>query len=676
MRRLMVLLALLVPLTASAQISFHRIYGGPDLDRGRSVVQTEEGGYVVVGQTQSFGVGEADIYLIKTDTLGISQWTRTYGGVDYDYGYSVQQTADSGYIVAGVTWSFGAAGWNALLMKTDGAGDTLWAGAYGGSGYDYAYAVEQTADSGYIIAGYTDSYGAGNGDVYLVKTDAAGDTVWRRTYGGPAYDYGYSIERTADDGYIIVGYTDSFGVGGDDVYLIKTDSAGDTVWTRTYGGADWDQGNSVEQTIDGGYIIAGYTRSFGAGGYDVYLIKTDGAGDTVWTRTYGGPGYDYGYSAEQTADGGYIVAGYTRSFGAGLEDVYLVKTDDVGDTVWTRTYGGSEHDYGYWVGQTDDGGYVIAGYTDSFGAGSEDVYLIKTDADGFVAGNHPPDLTDQPDTSVAENQHLTFTLEASDPDGDSIVFSAPDLPGGAALDAVTGVFEWTPTYAQSGLHTVTFIAADLGAPALADTEQTDITVGDVNRPPDLIDQPDTTVDENQHLTFTLEATDPDRDSIWFFSPDLPTGAVLDSVSGVFEWTPTYQQAGLYTVTFVAADVGVPALADTEQTDITVTDVVGVADDEDELRSGAEYLAQNRPNPFWSSTTISYSLSAQRPVTLAVYDIRGALVRELVRGTVETGAHRVIWDGRDGRGREVGSGIYFCRLETGEFTETKRMVLLR
>jgi len=676
MRRLMVLLALLVPLTASAQISFHRTYGGPDLDRGRSVVQTEEGGYVVVGQTQSFGVGEADIYLIKTDTLGISQWTRTYGGVDYDYGYSVQQTADSGYIVAGVTWSFGAAGWNALLMKTDGAGDTLWAGAYGGSGYDYAYAVEQTADSGYIIAGYTDSYGAGNGDVYLVKTDAAGDTVWRRTYGGPAYDYGYSIERTADDGYIIVGYTDSFGVGGDDVYLIKTDSAGDTVWTRTYGGADWDQGNSVEQTIDGGYIIAGYTRSFGAGGYDVYLIKTDGAGDTVWTRTYGGPGYDYGYSAEQTADGGYIVAGYTRSFGAGLEDVYLVKTDDVGDTVWTRTYGGSEHDYGYWVGQTDDGGYVIAGYTDSFGAGSEDVYLIKTDADGFVAGNHPPDLTDQPDTSVAENQHLTFTLEASDPDGDSIVFSAPDLPGGAALDAVTGVFEWTPTYAQSGLHTVTFIAADLGAPALADTEQTDITVGDVNRPPDLIDQPDTTVDENQHLTFTLEATDPDRDSIWFFSPDLPTGAVLDSVSGVFEWTPTYQQAGLYTVTFVAADVGVPALADTEQTDITVTDVVGVADDEDELRSGAEYLAQNRPNPFWSSTTISYSLSAQRPVTLAVYDIRGALVRELVRGTVETGAHRVIWDGRDGRGREVGSGIYFCRLETGEFTETKRMVLLR
>ena len=162
--------------------------------------------------------------------------------------------------------------------------------------------------------------------------------------------------------------------------------------------------------------------------------------------------------------------------------------------------------------------------------------------------------------------------------------------------------------------------------------------------------------ENQYLTFTLDAIDPDGDSIWFASPDLPEGAALNALTGVFWWTPTYAQSGLYTVTFIATDMGYPALADTEQTDITVTDVVGVADDEDELRRLAQYLAQNRPNPFGASTTIRYSLRTRQPVSIAIYDIRGALVRELVKETAEGGLHRVVWDGRDGRGRRVGSGI--------------------
>ena len=198
-----------------------------------------------------------------------------------------------------------------------------------------------------------------------------------------------------------------------------------------------------------------------------------------------------------------------------------------------------------------------------------------------------------------------------------------------------------------------------------------------NRGPDLVDQADTTIAENEYLTFILEATDPDEDSITFSSPDLPSGATLDAVTGVFEWTPTYQQAGLYTVTFIATDFGTPALADTEQTDITVTDVVEVEDGEGEgLRSHAQYLAQNYPNPFGSSTTIAYSLRAPGRVRVSIYDIRGALVREVVKERVAAGVHRVVWDGRDTRGRTVGSGIYFCRLEAGDFAETRRMVLLR
>jgi hypothetical protein len=171
----------------------------------------------------------------------------------------------------------------------------------------------------------------------------------------------------------------SFGAGSYDVYLVKTDSIGDTLWTRTYGGTTMDVGQSVAQTADGGYIVAGATFSYGAGMVDVYLIKTDSVGDTAWTRTYGDSDFDGGESVAQTSDGGYIVTGYTESYGAGMEDAYLIKADSLGDTLWTNTFGGNDEDWGYSVTQTADGGYIIAGWTSSYGAGMVDFYLIKTD---------------------------------------------------------------------------------------------------------------------------------------------------------------------------------------------------------------------------------------------------------------------------------------------------------
>jgi len=329
---------------------------------------------------------------------------------------------------------------------------------------------------------------------------------------------------------------------------------------------------------------------------------------------------------------------------------------------WTPTYAQAGL-YTARVIATDNGPSALAD--------TEQVDITVTDIDG------PPDLIDQADTTVAENQYLTFTLMATDPDGDTISLSSPDLPTGAMLNSVTGVFEWTPAYDQGGNHPITFLATDNGSPALADTEQTVITVGNVNRPPSLSDQADTTVAENDLLTFTLAASDPDGDSLSFSSPDLPTGATLNSVTGVFEWTPAYDQAGAYTVTFIATDDGVPALADTTRTDITVTDVTEVAGEEDELTLPlSRYLAQNYPNPFSATTTITYGLIAPTRVTLSIYDIRGALVRRLKEETVPAGRHRVTWDGRDERGHRVASGMYFCRLEAGDFSETRRMIIVR
>lgn len=245
---------------------------------------------------------------------------------------------------------------------------------------------------GYVLAGYTRSYGAGESDVYLIKTDGEGKLLWNRTYGGPNGDKGWSVRQTSDGGYVIVGstgwveelpYDEDDPIYMDparrprrfhyDVWLVKTDAEGDVLWSRTYGGAESDRGYSVQQTVDGGYIIAGYTWSFNAVYHDLYLVRTDSSGHMEWNKTYGGNGRDEGESVIQTSDGGYIIAGYT-----GWYDEWLVKTDPDGDVEWNRTYGGVESNQFSSVIQTDDGGFAIAGGG----------WLVKTDGEGNLLWNH------------------------------------------------------------------------------------------------------------------------------------------------------------------------------------------------------------------------------------------------------------------------------------------------
>jgi hypothetical protein len=223
----------------------------------------------------------------------------------------------------------------------------------------------------------TTSYGAGWYDVYLIKVDVNGNMQWSKTFGGSGGDEGFSVQQTRDGGYIIVGRTESYGAGGSDVYLIKVDVNGNMQWSKTFGGRGDDWGRSVQQTRDGGYIIVGWTTSYGAGGRDVYLIKVDVNGNMQWSKTFGGSGDDWGFSVQQTRDGGYIIVGVTTSYGAGWYDVYLIKVDVNGNMQWSKTFGGSGDDEGFSVQQTSDGGYIIVGYTKSFGAGGADVYLIK-----------------------------------------------------------------------------------------------------------------------------------------------------------------------------------------------------------------------------------------------------------------------------------------------------------
>jgi hypothetical protein len=359
-----------------------KTFGGTDDDIGRSVQQTTDGGYIITGNTKYFGNNE-DVYLIKTDENGDSLWTKTFGGTGSDFGLEVQQTTDGGYIITGHTSSFGNGGPDVYLIKTDGSGNQQWNKTFGGTGDDRGYSVQQTMDGGYIITGWTNSFGNGLVNIYLIKTDGDGIEQWNKTFNeGGLLTQGNSVQQTTDGGYIITGYTgNSFN---NYVYLIKTDGNGDSLWTKTFGGTEWDVGFSVQQTNDGGYVVSGSTTSYGSGVYDVYLIKTDENGDSLWTKTFGGTGEDFGHSVQQTNDGGYIITGWTSSFGNGEYDVYLIKTDVSGNEQWTKTFGGTGNDLGYSIKLTNDGGYIITGETDSFGNGLKDVYLIKTDGNGDV----------------------------------------------------------------------------------------------------------------------------------------------------------------------------------------------------------------------------------------------------------------------------------------------------
>jgi len=257
-----------------------------------------------------------------------------------------------------------------------------WNKTFGGKDYDEGWCGQQTSDGGYIITGGKDlDFYMGTGNIWLIKTDSTGNMVWNRTFGGNNYDASYCIQQTTDSGYIILGQTYSFGPGHSDVWLIKTDSGGNNVWNKTFGGTSFDRCNFVQQTTDGGYIITGYTLSFGDdNSYDVWLIKTDSDGNEEWNRTYNETIFDVGWCGLQTSDGGYIIAGIKEFHVGG--DVWLIKTDSTGNMMWNRTFGGINHDNGKCVQQTTDNGYIITGSTVSFGAGEDDVWLIKTDKDG------------------------------------------------------------------------------------------------------------------------------------------------------------------------------------------------------------------------------------------------------------------------------------------------------
>lgn len=362
-----------------------KTYGSSGYEQANAVQQTSDGGYIMAGSTSSFGAGGDDVWIVKLDRDGTVQWQKAFGGSSFDEARSIQQTEDGGYIVAGETLSFGEGDSDAWILKLDSSGDLTWQKRYGGIGKDTANSIVQTSDGGYILAGETSSFGAGGDDVWIVKLDKNGAIQWQKTFGGDLADSAHSIRQTSDGGYIIAGVTWSFGAGSGDAMVMKLDRSGNITWQRTIGGSAYDEINSIQNASDGGYIAAGMTKSFGAGNGDFWVIKFSGDGAVAWQKTYGGGLDDWANSIQQTSDGGYIVAGVTFSFGVGNGDFWILKLSADGAVQWQRTFGSGDYDEAFSVQNIPDG-YVVAGRTWATGLTLYDAWVLKLDTSGDITG--------------------------------------------------------------------------------------------------------------------------------------------------------------------------------------------------------------------------------------------------------------------------------------------------
>jgi hypothetical protein len=352
--------------TVFAQLTFQKTYGAGH-EVCNQMEKTSDGGFIFVGIANAFCFGLGDVYLVKIDSIGNLLWTKTYAVGDFENGWAVIQNKEGGYAIAGAIQSTGVQP-AYYFVKTDNNGNLLNSKTYGNYASAYPNVIRQMSDSGYAIYGYCYDY---NFQSLLVRTKKNGDPLWSKTYLG---QIGKSLVKTNDDGFILCGQATQSYL---DIYVTKTDNLGNTIWTQLIGlDSAYATCSQIKQTLDGGYIIVGSSQVSNV--QDLLLLKIDSLANVQWAKTYGGVDLDVGNDVEQTSDGGYIVTGITCSFGDSIGDAYLLKTDSVGNLLWSKTYGDTGKDQGCSVKQTNDGGFLVAGGTWISGG----VYLIKTDTNG------------------------------------------------------------------------------------------------------------------------------------------------------------------------------------------------------------------------------------------------------------------------------------------------------
>jgi len=567
---------------------------------------------------------------------GISQdpgdilWQLEYGGDDDESFSDVQQTADGGYVAVGFTSTFGPVldVKTLWVVKTDATGGTEWMQVFGGGlGTDEAQSVVITADGGYLVVGKTTSYAETLQDAWILKLDSAGDTLWTRQYSGPSYSSASTVIINNEGNYLISGYAYNSS-GNRDGLLLKYDPDGNLLWHKIYGGAQEDWTTDLRQTDDDGYILTGVSKSFGAGDRDLYLVKTDSNGDMLWSSTYGGPDGEWGWGIELLPDGGYIMTGWTGVFFS-TQDIWLVRTDADGDIVWTKTYDFGSFDMALDIIRANDGGYVITG------VGNDNFIVLKVSESGEEEWiNNSFDGSGQ---CVIENNQGEYIVT-----GQKII----------------------------GFNTEGFLMSIMGET--------------MNQPPaefSLLEPQDgdTLASLTDPVEFVWESSnDPDNDSVYYtltvFNPDINFEfPLLVDTTYTFDGSTIFEELTDYQWTVSASDGGFIVVADT----FTFVTPLGVGIDElnGEKQHGIS-LNQNYPNPFKQETIIKFTLDEPMQVTLEIFNIHGQKVTTLVAKHLSAGTHRIKWDGTDVSGNNAPKGIYLYRFNGDGFIKSYKMFLTR
>jgi hypothetical protein len=383
-------LALLFTCITQAQ-TFQKVYTAGFHQSSKEVLPTGDGGYLIAGMTRTIYAGDTDIYMVKTNAVGDIQWTKQYGGFQPEYANGMVATEDGGFLVIGFTKSYGAGNGDCWLLRLNSSGDLVWSKTYGGTGDDDGKEIIRTSDGNYIFVGRTNYSGGANFDGFLKKVDGSGNEIWTKYYGGSAYETLRSVKQCSDGGFIAIGQTLTFGNAGvGDIYLVRTNSNGDQAWYKTYGGTNEDDGNFVLANGDGSFTFCSETNSFGAGDMDVQATKVDASGNIIWNYYYGGNLKDVSTTIRPTNDGGYIIGAISRSFGWINPDMWLVKIDANGNKTWDKHFGSWYHDHCHSAVPTPDGGFALVGHQVDANDLAH-IFIVKTNSEGAVGINELSD---------------------------------------------------------------------------------------------------------------------------------------------------------------------------------------------------------------------------------------------------------------------------------------------
>ncbi len=595
--------------SAQPPIAWDQTYGGPDWDYCYSVHQTADGYIYLKGATDSYGAGERDLFLVKADSMGNQLWYQTYGGSEWEGTcHKIHQNQDNSIIIGGYTASFGVSPHDFYLVKTDLDGTELWSNTYGTVDNDKCYGVTQIDDGSYIMCGVT-NYGLDNYDIYLVKVDTDGNLEWTQTHGYSDVEWCYDVRQTSDGGYIVAGYTRSLGVY-DDGYLLKTDYLGNIEWDQNYAGNSWDYFFEVMETLDGGYIAAGYSDISPGGPAQMWAVKTDALGNQQWNHSYGGSAEDRCYSLQLSPDGGYFLCGGTTATASGLYDMWLIKIDAQGNIEWDETYGDDDDELCRSLLATENGGFFLGGYKVPYGGGDCNMYLMRLEDESIPEIELTLTLHNPPIQIPSGGGNFQFDIE--------IVNTST---GWCTIDI------WTNVTSPGG-YTFPIVQKD----------NIVMSSGQIIYRQDLIQFVPGTASAGMY-SYNAYAWD---NSMW-------TVYAEDSF-------PFEKLAGDYAPSH---DFGWSIFGWDEES----SPVVSVPFEFSTVSA--------RPNPFNPTTAISYQLSAVSYVNLAVYDVSGRKVVDLVNGWRDAGVHEVTFDGS-----KLASGIYIYRLNAGGYTTSGKMVLMK